>query len=56
MDYEYTDKCVTPWGGMLQMKRLPDKTSIRKILEELGLPEGRCNHCIDAVSIVKSFG
>ncbi|MCS6824964.1 MAG: hypothetical protein NZ529_11790 [Cytophagaceae bacterium] len=55
MDYEHTDKCVTPWRGMLQMKRLLDKTAIRKVLEELGLPEGRCNNRINAVSIVEAF-
>ncbi|MCS6823225.1 MAG: hypothetical protein NZ529_02930 [Cytophagaceae bacterium] len=41
---------------MLQVKRLLGKTGIRKVLEELDFPEGRSNHCIDAVSIVKSFG
>ncbi|MCS6823814.1 MAG: hypothetical protein NZ529_05920 [Cytophagaceae bacterium] len=46
----------TLWNGMLQVKRLLGKTGIRKVLEELGLPEGRCNHCIDAVSMVESFG
>ncbi|MCS6824433.1 MAG: hypothetical protein NZ529_09065 [Cytophagaceae bacterium] len=56
MDYEYTDKWVTPWGGMLQMKRLLDKTGIRKVLEELDLPEGRSNHRINAVSMAESFG
>ncbi|MCS6824696.1 MAG: hypothetical protein NZ529_10405 [Cytophagaceae bacterium] len=55
MDYEYTDKCVTPWGGMLQMKRLLDKTGIRKVLEELDLPEGRSNNRINAVSMVEAF-
>ncbi|MCS6823075.1 MAG: hypothetical protein NZ529_02180 [Cytophagaceae bacterium] len=49
MHYECTDKCVTPWGGMLQMKRLLDKTGIRKVLEELGLPEGRSNHRINVL-------
>ncbi|MCS6823281.1 MAG: hypothetical protein NZ529_03230 [Cytophagaceae bacterium] len=55
MDYEYTDKCVTPWGEILQMKRLLDKTGIRKVLEELDLPEGRSNNRINAVSMVEAF-
>ncbi|MCS6823564.1 MAG: hypothetical protein NZ529_04650 [Cytophagaceae bacterium] len=55
MDYEYTDKCVTPWGGMLQMKRLLDKTGIRKVLEELDLPEGRSNNRINAVQKTTHF-
>ncbi|MCS6824938.1 MAG: IS1380 family transposase [Cytophagaceae bacterium] len=55
MDYEYTDKCVTPWGGMLQMKRMLDKTGIEEFLSELGLPQGRSNNHINAVSIVEAF-
>lgn len=55
MDYQYSDKSVTPWGGMLQMKRLLDKTGISKKLSELGLPEGKSNNRIDAISIVEAF-
>ncbi|MCS6824540.1 MAG: hypothetical protein NZ529_09605 [Cytophagaceae bacterium] len=51
MDYEFTDKCTTSWGGMLPMKRLLDKTGIGKILEELGLPEGRSNHRIKVLKM-----
>ncbi|MCS6824039.1 MAG: hypothetical protein NZ529_07055 [Cytophagaceae bacterium] len=56
MDYEYTDICVNPWGEMLQMKRLLDKTGIRKVLEDLGLPEDQSNNRINAVSMAESFG
>ena len=52
---EYTDKSVTPWGGMLQMKQLLDATKIREKLLELNLPQGRSNNSIDAVSLVESF-
>jgi hypothetical protein len=46
---------VTPWGGMKEMKMLIDKTGISKKLMELGLPEGKSNNSIDAVSIIESF-
>ena len=55
MEYQYSDKSVTPWGGMLQMKHLLDKSGIREKLTELGLPEGTSNNRIDALSIVEAF-
>jgi hypothetical protein len=30
MQHEYTDKMVTPWGGMKEIKMLIDKTGISK--------------------------
>ena len=55
MEHEYTDKMVSAWGGMKEMKELMDKTGISKKLLELGLPESRSNNCIDAISIIESF-
>lgn len=55
MDYQYSDKSVTPWGGMLQMKRLLDKSGISKKLSEIGLPEGKSNNSISSLSIVEAF-
>jgi hypothetical protein len=55
MNHEYSDKLVTPWGGMQEMKKLIDKTGISKKLLELNLPEGKSNNTIDAISIIESF-
>lgn len=55
MNYEFSDKSVTPWGGMLQMQRLIEKTGISEKLSEIGLPESRSNNRIDAISIVEAF-
>ena len=55
MEHEYTDKMVTAWGGMKEMKELIDKTGISKTLLEIGLPESRSNNRIDAISIIESF-
>ncbi len=55
MEHEYTDELVTAWGGMQEMKKLIDKTCISKKLSELGLPEGKSNNSIDAISIIESF-
>ena len=55
MDYQYSNKSVTAWGGMLQMKQMMDKTGISKKLIEIGLPEGKSNNHIEAISIVEAF-
>ena len=55
MRHEYSDKMVTPWGGMKEMKELIDRTGISKKLAELGLPAGKSNNSIGAVSIIESF-
>jgi hypothetical protein len=55
MEHHYTDRLVTPWGGMKEMKMLIDKTGISKKLSTLGLPEGKSNNSIDAISIIESF-
>src|SRR6476661_5575208 len=55
MHHEYTDKMVTPWGGMKEMKELIDKSGIKVKMSELGLPEGKSNNSIAALDIVESF-
>jgi hypothetical protein len=55
MQHEYSDKSVTPWGGMLQMKQVLDKSGISKKLSEIGLPQSKSNNHIDAISIVETF-
>ncbi len=55
MQHEYSDNTVTPWGAMKEMKMLIDKTGIRNKLLELGLPQGKSNNSIDAISIIESF-
>jgi hypothetical protein len=55
MHHEYTDKMVTPWGGMKEMKELINKSGIREKMSEFGLPEGKSNNSIAALDIVESF-
>ncbi|MBC7507351.1 MAG: hypothetical protein H7320_01160 [Ferruginibacter sp.] len=55
LQHDYCDNMVTLWGGMKEMKMLIHKTGIRNKLLELGLPQGKSNNSIDAVSIIKSF-
>jgi hypothetical protein len=44
MKVEYSDKPVSAWGGMMEMKELLDRTQIRSFLSTLNLPRGRSNN------------
>ena len=52
---EYSDKPVTPFGGMALMKRFIDQTGIREHLANLDLPQGGSNRAYDPVHIIESF-
>jgi hypothetical protein len=52
---EYSDKPVTPFGGMSLLKRLLDKTGIYDGLTKLDLPVSGSNRGYDARDIVMSF-
>jgi len=52
---EYSDKPVTPFGGMALMKRFVDQTGIREFLRTLELPRGGSNRAYDAEQVVESF-
>ena len=55
IEWEFTDKTVTPWGGMRMFKEFLDKTGIREVLREAGLPEPGSNCGYDPVLMVESF-
>jgi hypothetical protein len=52
---EYSDKPVTPFGGMALMKRFIDQTGVREHLATLDLPQGGSNRAYDPVQIIESF-
>jgi hypothetical protein len=52
---EYTDKQVTPFGGMSLMKRFIDQTGIRDYLKELDLPQPGSNRGYSPEHIAESF-
>ena len=52
---EYSDKKVTPFGGMSLMKRFIDQTGIRDKLDNLDLPAPGSNRGYDPKQIVESF-
>lgn len=53
--WEFTDKPVTPWGGMRMFKEFLDKSGIREELRRGGLPEPGSNCGYDPVLMVESF-
>lgn len=53
--FEFTDKPVTPWGGMQEMKMVIEKTKILEKLSTLPLPESTSNNRISALDIIESF-
>lgn len=52
---EYSDKQVTPFGGMSLMKRFIDKTGIRDYLNNLDIPQPCSNRGYSPVHIIESF-
>jgi hypothetical protein len=52
---EYSDKSVTPFGGMSLLKRMFDQTQIRDYLSTVSLPAPGSNRGYDPVDIVTSF-
>lgn len=55
LEHEYTDKPVTPWGGMQEMKMVIEKTCILEEIEKLPLPQSFSNNSIPALDIIESF-
>ena len=51
----YSDKKVTPFGGMSLMKRFVDSIGIREALSTLDLPEKGSNRSYDPVHVIESF-
>jgi len=52
---EFSDKKVTPFGGMTLMKHFVDSLGIREKLRTLPLPEGQSNRAYDPVQVIESF-
>ena len=55
LEIAYSDKEVTPFGGMVLLKRFIDKTGIMKKVSELDLPISGSNRGYDSEVIIQSF-
>ncbi|TRX51722.1 hypothetical protein FNH22_23450 [Fulvivirga sp. M361] len=52
---EYSDKQVTPYGGMSLMKRFIDQTGMRSFLSQLDLPKPGSNRGYHPEQVIESF-
>lgn len=57
MDFQigFTDKEITPWGGMALMKKMMERCNIDELISALGLPEPGSNRGYKSEQIIKSF-
>ena len=57
MDFQigFTDKEITPWGGMALMKRMLDQSKIDDLITSIGFTEPGSNSGYRAEQIIKSF-
>jgi len=55
LQIEYSDRDITPWGGMKLMKNLVDQTAIKAYLDTLDLPEPGPNRVHDPINIIESL-
>ena len=52
---EYSDKKVTPFGGMKLLKNFIDKTRVIEDLKSVNLPIGFSNRAYDPINIIQGF-
>lgn len=52
---EYTDKEITPWGGLILLKKLFEKTGIAEMIKSLSLPRQGSNRGYDPLQLITSF-
>lgn len=55
MELRFTDKEITPWGGMALMKRMLDAMGLEGVLSGLGLPQPQSNRGYAPVQLMMQF-
>lgn len=57
MDFkiEYTDKEMTPWGGLVLMKKMTEKMGFDKLLSQLDLPQPGSNRGYAPEQLIQQF-
>jgi len=51
----YTDKEITPFGGMILMKQMLEKIGIKEALEKIGLPKQGSNRGTNPIQLIINF-
>lgn len=52
---EFTDKEITPWGGMHIMKAMIDKLKLKDVLSSLPLPSQKSNRGYSPIQLILSY-
>jgi hypothetical protein len=55
ISWEFTDKKITPWGGLRFFKEFVDRTKIKEELSHCALPRPGSNAGFDPAQIMESF-
>lgn len=55
IDYEYTDKDISAWGGLHLVQELMERNDFHSLLDEAGLPERASNRSYDSKKIIEGF-
>lgn len=55
IDYEYTDKDISAWGGLRLVQELMERIDFHAMLDEAGLPERGSNRAYDSKTIIEGF-
>jgi hypothetical protein len=52
----FTDKAITPWGGMILLKKMLEETGLKEVIEKCpGLPKPGSNRGYQPGTIIESF-
>ncbi len=55
LEWRFSDKAVTAWGGLRVMKEMLIQIGFRAVLQQSGLPQPQSNRGYDPVKIMESF-
>ncbi len=55
LSYEFSDKEVSPWGGLRIVQELIEKIGLKEKLEDLRLPKGSSNRSYNPIDMIMSF-
>lgn len=55
INIEFTQKSVSPWGGLKLMKDLIEKTGVKDQLAELDLPWPQSNRGYDPIDVIEAY-
>jgi hypothetical protein len=55
LDIRYTDKQITPFGGLTTVKRFYDRSGLHEVIKGLPLPQPGSNRGYDPVDLIEGF-